>query len=181
MVSVGLAFELEDAESNLAARLRIRVEAAEATRDRMLALRRMLEAHSGDCAALLHLLIPGEHPVLTVGELPGGELQINYLERRYIVPVEDVIVLPINNTSSENLAAWVGRELRAQIELTQREVPQLSHLSGHMGFASIGEEVGDANGSGLGVATSLLGVEPDAGRSTRERARRRAAASRSGR
>jgi predicted glycoside hydrolase/deacetylase ChbG (UPF0249 family) len=33
-------------------------------------------------------------------------------------------------------------ELRAQIELTQREVPQLSHLSGHMGFASIGEEVG---------------------------------------
>ncbi len=36
----------------------------------------------------------------------------------------------------------IERELRAQIELTQREVPLLSHLSGHMGFAAIGEEVG---------------------------------------
>jgi chitin disaccharide deacetylase len=36
----------------------------------------------------------------------------------------------------------IERELRAQIELTRREVPHLSHLSGHMGFAMIGEEVG---------------------------------------
>ncbi len=64
------AFELEDAESNLAAQVRIRVEAAEATRDRMLALRRLLEAHSGDCAALLHLLIPGESE--TIMSLAGG-------------------------------------------------------------------------------------------------------------
>jgi len=54
------AFELEDAESNLAAQVRIRVAASEATRDRMLALRRLLEAHAGDCGVLLHLLIPGE-------------------------------------------------------------------------------------------------------------------------
>ena len=33
------------------------------------------------------------------------------------------------------------RELRAQIELTKREVPQLSHLSDHMGFQSLGPEV----------------------------------------
>jgi predicted glycoside hydrolase/deacetylase ChbG (UPF0249 family) len=42
--------------------------------------------------------------------------------------------------------AWkldeIERELRAQIELTQREVPHLSHLSGHMGISAIGEEVG---------------------------------------
>jgi len=38
--------------------------------------------------------------------------------------------------------AEIERELRAQIELAKREVPHLSHLSGHMGFASIGEEVG---------------------------------------
>jgi len=36
----------------------------------------------------------------------------------------------------------IERELRAQIELTRRAVPHLSHLSGHMGFAAIGEEVG---------------------------------------
>jgi predicted glycoside hydrolase/deacetylase ChbG (UPF0249 family) len=35
----------------------------------------------------------------------------------------------------------IERELRAQIELTKREVPQLSHLSDHMGFASLGPDV----------------------------------------
>ena len=35
----------------------------------------------------------------------------------------------------------IERELRAQIELTKREVPQLSHLSDHMGFPSLGPEV----------------------------------------
>jgi len=42
--------------------------------------------------------------------------------------------------------AWkldeIERELRAQIELTQREVPHVSHLSGHMGISAIGAEVG---------------------------------------
>jgi DNA polymerase-3 subunit alpha len=64
------AFELRDAESNLAARVRIRVAASEASRDRMLALRRLLEAHHGDCAVLLHLLIPGESE--TVVSVAGG-------------------------------------------------------------------------------------------------------------
>jgi len=64
------AFELADAEKNLAARLCIRVEASEATRDRMLALRRLLEAHAGDCSVLIHLMIPGESE--TVVTLPEG-------------------------------------------------------------------------------------------------------------
>ena len=64
------AFEIADAEANLAARVRIRVEAEEASRDRMLALRRLLEAHAGDCDVLFHLLIPGESE--TVMSLGGG-------------------------------------------------------------------------------------------------------------
>jgi hypothetical protein len=35
----------------------------------------------------------------------------------------------------------IERELRAQIELAKREVPQLSHVSDHMGFQSLGPEV----------------------------------------
>jgi DNA polymerase-3 subunit alpha len=64
------AFELADAETNLAARLCIRVEASEATRDRMLALRRLLEAHAGECGLILHLMIPGESE--TIVSLPEG-------------------------------------------------------------------------------------------------------------
>jgi predicted glycoside hydrolase/deacetylase ChbG (UPF0249 family) len=35
----------------------------------------------------------------------------------------------------------IERELRAQVELAKREVPQLSHLSDHMGFQALGPDV----------------------------------------
>ena len=37
--------------------------------------------------------------------------EIRYLDRYYAAPAEDVLVLPMNNTSSENLASWIGREV----------------------------------------------------------------------
>jgi 6-pyruvoyltetrahydropterin/6-carboxytetrahydropterin synthase len=58
-----------------------------------------------------HLLIPGKHPVLTA-ERTGEHFEIRYRERRYLIPAEEVIVLPVGNTSAENLAAWFGRRLR---------------------------------------------------------------------
>jgi 6-pyruvoyltetrahydropterin/6-carboxytetrahydropterin synthase len=61
-------------------------------------------------------LVPGEHPVLRWRELGEGEIEVRYRDRRYVLPREDALVLPINNTSSENLATWVGRELRRLLE-----------------------------------------------------------------
>src|SRR5262245_22936905 len=58
-----------------------------------------------------HWLVPGEHPELRHGARPDGSIEVRYRERLYVAPAEDVIVLPINNTSSENLATWFGREL----------------------------------------------------------------------
>jgi predicted glycoside hydrolase/deacetylase ChbG (UPF0249 family) len=57
----------------------------------------------------------------------------------------------------------VERELRAQIELTKREVPQLSHLSDHMGFSSLGPEVAAlvarlAGEYGVAIDASALGA-----------------------
>jgi len=63
-----------------------------------------------------HWLVPGEHPVLTCERRPGGQTEVVYRDRRYSAPSEDVIVLPINNSSSENLAGWMGRELRARLQ-----------------------------------------------------------------
>jgi len=62
-----------------------------------------------------HWLIPGEHPVLTCEARADGVLEVRYQDRYYAAPAEDIIVLPINNTSSENLASWVGRELRERL------------------------------------------------------------------
>ena len=64
-----------------------------------------------------HLLIPGEHPVLTA-EVQGEHYEIRYRERFYLVPREEVIVLPIGNSSAENLAAWFGRTLRERMRGT---------------------------------------------------------------
>lgn len=61
-------------------------------------------------------LVPGEHPVLRVTHRDDGISEVRYLDRYYAAPREDVLVLPINNTSSENLASWLGRELRRRLE-----------------------------------------------------------------
>lgn len=62
-----------------------------------------------------HFLVPGRHPVLRVERHADGQTEILYRERRYLLPSEDVIVLPISNSSAENLATWLGRELLARV------------------------------------------------------------------
>jgi 6-pyruvoyltetrahydropterin/6-carboxytetrahydropterin synthase len=62
-----------------------------------------------------HWLVPGEHAELRVQRNSDGSVDVRYRERTYRAPADDVLVLPINNTSSENLAAWFGRELHAEL------------------------------------------------------------------
>jgi len=58
-----------------------------------------------------HWIVPGEHEELVCEQHPDGTTEVRYRERTYRVPSEDILVLPINNTSAENLAAYLGREL----------------------------------------------------------------------
>lgn len=62
-----------------------------------------------------HWIVPGRHEVLRHTLRPDGIVEVRYLDRYYAAPSEDVIVMPINNTSSENLATWFGRELAARL------------------------------------------------------------------
>lgn len=61
-----------------------------------------------------HWLIPGEHRELRVVE-DGDHYRVQYRERDYRAPKEDIIILPINNTSAENLSWWVGTQLRDRL------------------------------------------------------------------
>lgn len=58
-----------------------------------------------------HWLVPGLHPELRYRARDDGHTEVEYRACRYLAPSEEVIVMPINNTSAENLAAWFGREL----------------------------------------------------------------------
>lgn len=62
-----------------------------------------------------HWIVPGEHPDLQWRERPDGVVEVRYHDRYYAAPRADVLVLPINNSSSENLATWFGRELLARL------------------------------------------------------------------
>ncbi|MEZ6037820.1 MAG: 6-pyruvoyl tetrahydropterin synthase family protein [Planctomycetota bacterium] len=57
-------------------------------------------------------LVPGRHPVLT-WRCDGDEITVRYGRRRYVVPADEVAVLPVANTSSECLAEHLATELLA--------------------------------------------------------------------
>ncbi len=63
-----------------------------------------------------HWIVPAEHPELQVAERDDGVVEVRYRDSYYAAPAEDVLVLPINNTSSENFSGWIGRELRRRLE-----------------------------------------------------------------
>jgi DNA polymerase-3 subunit alpha len=63
---------LDQAEQKLSASLRVRVKSPDVTRDRLIALKRLLGSHLGDCGVYLHITIPGEsETVLGVGGIRG--------------------------------------------------------------------------------------------------------------
>jgi DNA polymerase-3 subunit alpha len=63
---------LDQAEQKLAASLRVRLQSPDVTRDRLIALKRLLGSHQGDCGVYLHIMIPGEsETVLGIGGIRG--------------------------------------------------------------------------------------------------------------
>ena len=94
-VLVREALKLEDAEQKLASRLRIDVLEAEASRDRLCALRSTFESHPGDCPVLLHVRIAGESE--TVIALPDA----------CSVSPSDALLAQVNALFGRRAAEWV--------------------------------------------------------------------------
>ncbi|RIL07099.1 MAG: DNA polymerase III subunit alpha [Proteobacteria bacterium] len=89
------ALPLEQAEQKLASRLRVDVLDSEASRDRLVALRRMFQGRPGDCPVLVHLRIPGESETLIA--LPDACA---------VEPAED-LVQEVNALFGRPVAEWV--------------------------------------------------------------------------
>lgn len=62
-----------------------------------------------------HWLLPAHHPELRVRHRDDGHTEVAYRGANYLAPSDEIIVLPIGNTSAEHLAAWFGRTLLARL------------------------------------------------------------------
>jgi len=73
------------------------------------------------CDALDHrTLIQTESPAIKVRRRPK-EIEVTYKKQRIILPRQDVILLPLANTSTELLAEHVAKQIRRQVN---RQFPQ---------------------------------------------------------
>lgn len=59
-----------------------------------------------------HMLLPTEHPTIQVCQT-GEEIEVRFESKRWIFPVDDCILLPIQNTTAELIAQWIGKQLIA--------------------------------------------------------------------
>ncbi len=74
------------------------------------------------CEVDEHWLIPARHPELTWAEDDAGHLDVRYRDRRYRAPCDEVLVVPVDNISVENLAGWLGGQLRLRLGERHPEV-----------------------------------------------------------
>lgn len=60
-----------------------------------------------------HVLLPRDHAEIKVSE-EQGEMVARFRERRWVFPKEDCIVLPVINTTAEELARVIAERVREQ-------------------------------------------------------------------
>ncbi|MCA9053352.1 MAG: 6-pyruvoyl tetrahydropterin synthase family protein [Planctomycetaceae bacterium] len=56
------------------------------------------------------MLLPLEHPRIEVAEV-GDEVEVRFDSRRWVFPREDCRLLPLQQTSAELIAQWIGQRL----------------------------------------------------------------------
>src|SRR5216683_5289484 len=68
------------------------------------------------------MLLPTGNPLIAVAERPRS-IQVRYQDREWMFPRDDCVLLPIENTTAELLARYIGDRLREDLRTTYRYVP----------------------------------------------------------
>lgn len=63
------------------------------------------------------MLLPTTHPLIHV-EDQGKEVEVRFRDKRWIFPREDCQLLPVTNTTAEQLAHWLAVRVREQLKPT---------------------------------------------------------------
>lgn len=70
-----------------------------------------------------HMLLPTKHDQIHV-KADEKEVVVRFEDRRWIFPLDDCILLPVQNTTSELLAKYIGNRLLDQMQQTIDYVPE---------------------------------------------------------
>jgi 6-pyruvoyltetrahydropterin/6-carboxytetrahydropterin synthase len=57
-----------------------------------------------------HMLLPTHNSYITLEEAPR-HVRVRYKDREWLFPRDDCVLLPIENTTAEQLARWIGQRL----------------------------------------------------------------------
>lgn len=57
-----------------------------------------------------HMLLPTEHPLIQV-QASDVRVEVNFRDRQWVFPRDDCILLPMANTTTEQLARYIGLRL----------------------------------------------------------------------
>jgi 6-pyruvoyltetrahydropterin/6-carboxytetrahydropterin synthase len=60
------------------------------------------------------MLVPTKHAAISVST-SEREVEITFEQRRWVLPREDCVLLPVENTTAERLAWWIGGRLREEL------------------------------------------------------------------
>ena len=60
-----------------------------------------------------HVILPRDHAEITVSS-HGGETTARFRDRRWVFPDEDCVVLPVINTTAEEIARVIAERVRAK-------------------------------------------------------------------
>jgi len=58
-----------------------------------------------------HVMLPLDHPQIEL-EIGDNEVTARFAERRWVFPRAECALLPVVNTTAEEIAAWLGRQWR---------------------------------------------------------------------
>ena len=72
------------------------------------------------------VLLPDRHPEILV-ENGETEITASYRDRRWLFPKQDVVMLPVDNTTAERLAEYIGGKLHQAIQA--KTITNLTSLS----------------------------------------------------
>ena len=69
-----------------------------------------------------HMLLATRNPVIAVDETETS-VRVRYKDREWVFPRDDCVLLPIENTTAELLAHYLGERLREDLRATCKYVP----------------------------------------------------------